>query len=54
MCGVNNVCQSYRNEECQTRDIHTCRECMCMQKVALDIENLNTHISDLHCHGIFI
>ena len=25
---------------------------MCMQKVALDIENLNTHLSDLHSHGI--
>ena len=26
MCGVNNVCQTQRNEECETRDIHTCRE----------------------------
>ena len=33
MCGVNNVCQSQRNEECQTRDIHTCREnaCVCQK-----------------------
>ena len=27
---------------------------MCMQKVALDIENLNTRISALYSHGIFI
>ena len=32
MCGVNNVCQSQRNEECQTRDIHTCRESACVCK----------------------
>ena len=32
MCGVNNVCQSQRHEECQTRDIHTWRESACVYK----------------------
>ena len=40
MCGVNNVCQSQRNEECQTRDIHTCRESACVCKKLLWISRI--------------
>ena len=40
MCGVNNVCQSQRNEECQTRDIHTCRENACVCKKLLWISRI--------------
>ena len=40
MCGVNNVCQSQRNEECQTRDIDTCRESACVCKKLLWISRI--------------
>ena len=40
MCGVNNVCQSQRNEECQTRDIHTCRESACVCQKLLWISRI--------------
>ena len=41
MCGVNNVChESQRNEECQTRDIHTCRESACVCKKLLWISRI--------------
>ena len=40
MCGVNNVCQSQRNEECQTRDIHTCTESACVCKMLLWISRI--------------
>ena len=40
MCGVNNVCQSQRHEECQTRDIHTCRESACVCKKMLWISRI--------------
>ena len=40
MCGVNNVCQSQRNEECQTRNIHTCRESACVCKKLLWISRI--------------
>ena len=40
MCGVNNVCQSQRNEECQTRDIDACRESACVCKKLLWISRI--------------
>ena len=40
LCGVNNVCQSQRNEECQTRDINTCRESACVCKKLLWISRI--------------
>ena len=44
MCGVNNVCQSQRNEECQTRDIHTCRESACVCQKLLWIPRISIPI----------
>ena len=40
MCGVNNVCHPQRNEESQTRDIHTCRESACECKKLLWISRI--------------
>ena len=40
MCSVNNVCQSQRNEECQTRDIHTCTESACVCQKLLWISRI--------------